>query len=248
MGMKKPIVRVTTIESFRRYLEQSELSNYEITEQSVIDSVTKSFTGNVYTRIGTAVHRVIEEGTPVCDKVPEGVRTFTYYNKPTTEPVPCGWSFDVEGFRVVLDIPQIKTALAYREQYPDVFHEVREFKDYGGCIVTGCADMLRMTEIRDIKTKYSYNFEDQDYINSCQWRFYLELFGLDTFHFDLFIFDDYKEDKHGYDVRGLPMHRHDPITCYRYPSMEQDNRRLLSEFLRWAELRNLTQYLTFKES
>ena len=246
--MNKPVVRVTTIESFRRYLEQSESSNFEITEQSVIDSVTKAFTGNVYTRIGTAVHRVIEEGTPVCDKVPEGVRTFTYYKKPATEPVPCGRSFDVEGFKVTLDISQIKTALAYREQFPDVFHEVREFKDYGDCIVTGCADILGMTEIRDIKTKYSYNFEDQDYINSCQWRYYLELFGLDTFHFDLFIFDDYKEDKHGYDVRGLPMHRHDPITCRRYPALEQDNRRLLSEFLQWAEFRNLTQYLKFKES
>ena len=243
----KPTVRVTTVESFRRYIEQSELSNFEITEQSVIDSISGEFVGNQKTRIGTAVHRIIEEGTPVCEKVPEGVREFTYYRKPATEPVPCGRSFDVDGYKVVLDVPQIKTALAYREQYPDVFHEVREFKDYGDCIVTGCADMLCPTEIRDIKNKFSLNFSDTDYINSCQWKFYLELFGLDVFHFDLFIFDDYKEDKHGYDVRGLPMHRHEPITCYRYPSMEQDNRRLLKEFLKWAESRNLTQYLTFKE-
>ena len=243
----KPVVRVTTIESFRRYLEQSERSFYEITEQSVIDSIT-SFTGNVKTRIGTAFHRIVEEGSPECDKVAAGTRSFTYYGKPKEEPVPCGRSFDVDGHKVVLDIDQIKVALAYRKQYPDVFHEVREFKDYGDCVVTGCADMLCTTEIRDIKTKYSSNFSDEDYINSCQWRFYLELFGLDAFHFDLFIFDDYNEAKHGYDVRGLNLHRHDPaITCYRYPSMEQDNRNLLTEFLKWAEFRNLTSYLQFKE-
>lgn len=244
--MSKPVIRVTQIESFRRYIEQSERSPFEITEQSVIDSIT-SFEGNTKTRIGTAFHRIIEEGTPKCDKVDAGVRNFLYYNKPKEEPVPCGRVFDVDGYEVILDIPQIKVALSYREQYPDVFHEVREFKDYGDCIVTGCADMLCTTDIRDIKTKYSSNFSDQDYVNSCQWKYYLELFGLDTFHFDLFIFDDYNENKHGYDVRGLPLHRHEPITCYRYPTMEQYNRRLLTEFLCWAKQKNLIQYLIFKE-
>jgi len=244
--MNRPVVRVTTIESFRRWIEQSERSPYEITEQSVIDSIT-TFEGNTRTRIGTAFHRIIEEGKPQCEKVPEGVRTFLYYNKPKEEPVPCGRAFDVDGNKVILDVPQIKVALAYREQYPDVFHECREYKDYGDCVVTGCADVLCTTEIRDIKTKFLSNFEDGDYISSCQWRYYLELFGLDTFHFDLFIFDDYKEEKHGYDVRGLPLHRHEPITCYRYPTMESDNRYLLTEFLRWARMRNLTEYLNFKE-
>ena len=244
--MSKPVIRVTQIESFRRYIEQSERSPFEITEQSVIDSIT-SFEGNTKTRVGTAFHRIIEEGTPTCDKVDAGRRSFIYYNKQKEEPVPCGRVFDVDGYKVILDIPQIKVALSYREQYPDVFHEVREFKDYGDCIVTGCADMLCTTDIRDIKTKYSSNFSDQDYVNSCQWKYYLELFGLDTFHFDLFIFDDYNESKHGYDVRGLPLHRHEPITCYRYPTMEQYNRRLLTEFLCWAKQKNLIQYLNFKE-
>lgn len=244
---KKPVIRVTMIEAFRRYLEQSEYANYEITEQSVIDSVTGAFKGSVYTRIGTAVHRIIEEGKPVCKKVSEGVRNFTFKGKPVTEPVPCGRSFEVEGNDVVLDIMQIKTALAYREAYPNAFHEFREYKDYGDCVVTGCADVINGTEIRDIKNKFSQNFSDQDYIDSCQWRFYMELFGLDTFHFDLFVFDGYDADKHGYDVRGLPLHRYDPITCYNYSLLEQDNRRLLSEFLLWAKTRELTQYLTFKE-
>mgnify|MGYP000251941779 CR=1 FL=1 len=35
----KPLIRVTTIEAFRRYIEQSERDNFEITEQSVIDNI-----------------------------------------------------------------------------------------------------------------------------------------------------------------------------------------------------------------
>lgn len=103
--------------------------------------------------------------------------------------------------------------------------------------------MVNGVEIRDIKTKYSYP-TDADYINSCQWRFYLQLFNLDVFHFDLFIFEGYDKDKHGYDVRGLPLKRYEPaITCYRYDGMEQDNMNLLHSFLEWVEYRNLTKYL-----
>ena len=179
----KPTIRVTTLESFRRYM--SDAYSY-VTEQDVIDGITKEFDGNDYTRIGTAFHRIVEEGSPKCDKVPEGVREFTYYRKPAQEPVPCGRRFDVDGHDVVLDIAQIKVALEYRDQYSGAFHEVREYKDYGNAIITGCADMIWNGMIRDIKTKYSYP-TDSDYIASCQWRFYLELFECDEFAFDLFV-------------------------------------------------------------
>lgn len=239
----KPLIRTTQLESFRKYLNQSDYDNFEITEQSVIDSITGDFVGNVYTHIGTAFHRIIEEGTPQCEKVDAGERTFLYYGKEQTEPIPCGRSFDVDGNKVVLDVAQCKVALAYRNEYPDAFHEVRLYKDYGEAIVTGCADMVDGLEIRDIKTKYSTP-SDADYINSAQWRYYLELFNLDVFHFDLFVFDEYNKDKHGYDVRGLTLERRTPaITCYRYKGMEDDNRNLLHQFLEWCEYRDLIKYL-----
>lgn len=218
----KPLIRVTTIEAFRKYMEQSEYANFEITEQSVIDSITGVFDGNSYTKIGQAFHKIVEE---------------------QKEPIPCGRIFDIEGNKVILDVPQCKVALAYRNEHPDAFHEIRIYKDFGDAVITGCADMIDGVEIRDIKTKYSYP-SDADYINSCQWRFYLQLFNADVFHFDLFIFEGYDKDKHGYDVRGLPLKRYEPsITCYRYDGMEQDNMNLLHSFLEWAEYRNLTKYL-----
>lgn len=239
----RPLIRVTTIEAFRKYMEQSEYANFEITEQSVIDSITGVFDGNSYTKIGQAFHKIVEEGTPQCEKIEAGERTFLYYGKDKKEPVPCGRVFDIEGNKVILDVPQCKVALAYRNEHLDAFHEIRLYKDFGDAVITGCADMIDGVEIRDIKTKYSYP-SDADYINSCQWRFYLQLFNADVFHFDLFIFEGYDKDKHGYDVRGLPLKRYEPsITCYRYDGMEQDNMNLLHSFLEWAEYRNLTKYL-----
>lgn len=238
--MEKPLIRVTQLESFRRYM--SDAYSY-VTEQDVIDGITKKFDGNDYTRIGTAFHSIVETGKPECTKVPEGVREFMYYRKPAQEPVPCGRQFNIDGHSVILDIPQIKVALAYRDKYPGAFHETRERKDYGDAIVTGCADMIHGMTIRDIKTKYSYP-TDSDYTDSCQWKFYLELFECDVFAFDLFIFDGYSPDKHKGDVRGLTLTPYDPaIVCYRYPGMERENRNLLEQFLSWAEYRGLMSYL-----
>lgn len=238
----KPIIRVTQIEAFRRWIQQSEYDNYEISEQSVIDSITQEFSGNEYTRIGTAFHSIVETGQPVSEKVSAGTRKFTYYGKEMEEPVPCGRKFDIDGHDVIFDVPQCKVALDYRAEHPQAYHEIREYRDFGKAIVTGCADMIDGTEIRDIKTKYSVP-KDTDYINSCQWRYYMELFNVTTFHFDLFVFNDYKLDKHGYDVRGLQLTRHDPITVYRYPGLENDNANLLNDFLDWAGTRNLIKYL-----
>lgn len=238
--MKKPLLRVTQLEKFRRFVS----GNYEYeTEQDLIDTITGTFQGNEYTWIGTAFHSIVETGNPATKKVAAGERHFLYYGKDTTEPVPCGREFDIDGHPVTLDVEQCKIALSYRNQHPGAFHEIRQYKDYEDAVVTGCADMIEGLEIRDIKTKYSTP-DDKDYINSCQWRYYLDIFGADTFRFDLFVFEGYSKERHGTDVRGLPFRRHEPaIACYRYEGMEQDNRSLLDEFLRWARFRNIIDKL-----
>lgn len=235
----KPLVRVTQLENFRRML-----GDYSyVTEESFIESLTGVFLGNVKTRIGTAFHSIVETGKPECKVVGAGVRDFTYYNKPQQEPVPCGREFDIDGFKVRLDVPQCKVALDYRNQYPNAYHEIRTWKDYGDFIVTGQADMIDGFTIRDIKTKYSAP-DDKDYIDSYQWRYYLDMFGCDTFYFDLFCFEDYKEDKHGYDVRGLKLSRYEPaIECDWYDGLSVDIRGLLSEFKKWADFRGMTEKL-----
>lgn len=228
MSQQKPLIRVTAIEAFRRYLANGDNDYYEITEQSVIDSVTGEFKGNEYTKIGTAFHGVVQYG-----------ETFGL-------PIDGGYEFNIEGNEVRMSDEQRKVALHYRVEHLGAYHEFRGYKDYGRAVVTGCADMIDGVEIRDIKTKYSAP-SDTEYINSCQWRYYLDIFGADVFHFDLFVLDGYKKEKHGYDVRGLELTRRTPpITCYRYPGMENDNLALLNQFMDWAEARGLTEYLTSK--
>ena len=224
----KPLIRVTAIEAFRRYLANGDNDYYEITEQSVIDSVTGEFKGNEQTRIGTAFHGMVQHGEQF------------------GSPIKNGYEFNIDDFSVKLSHEQRKIALSYRNEHSNAYHEFRGYKDYGRAIVTGCADMIDGVEMRDIKTKYSAP-SDADYINSCQWRYYLDIFGTDVFHFDLFVFNGYKKEKHGHDVRGLELTRHTPpITCYRYPEMENDNLALLNQFMDWAEARGLTKYLTNK--
>lgn len=217
----KPLIRTTTLEKFRRYINDA--SSYD-TEQSVIDAVSGEFKGNSYTRIGTAFHSIVEKG------LPENI---------TKD----GCDMNVDGHVVRFNAGQVAEAVGYHFEHPGAFHEIRRYKDYGRAVVTGCADLVDGLEIRDVKTKYSTP-SDADYINSCQWRYYLDIFGLDVFHFDLFVFHGYDKDKHGYDVRGLELTLHTPpITCYRYDDMEHDNLVLLDTFLDWAKSRDMLRLL-----
>ncbi|MEG1685956.1 MAG: hypothetical protein RR319_08465 [Bacteroides sp.] len=212
------LIRVTQLEKFRRYI--TEHSDYD-TEQSVIDGITGAFKGNEYTFIGTAFHRIVEGDYSGIEKIDNGR------------------IFNIDGNKVFYDLAQCNTAVNYAKSMPNAFHELREYQEMQGVMITGCADIINGFTIRDIKTKYS-PIKDTDYTDSCQWHFYLDLFGADTFMFDLFEFVGYKKDKHGLDVRGLEIRPYSPpIVCYRYAGMEQDNNYLIREFIEWAKFRNV---------
>lgn len=251
---QKPIVRVTQLESFRRYMEQSPLMPIE--EQTVIDAVKGKFKGNNLTRIGQAFHSLVETGRPTAAKRVEAETVTTtgreYYTDDagneryrmatTAFERPAG--YELPG-GVRFDSKQIAEALAYRDSHPFALHEWRRWKDYGPAIVTGKLDMADGLEIRDIKTKFSEP-QDEPYLHSCQAPFYMELFKLQTFHFDLFVFDGYKESRDGMDVRGLALRRYGPITRYWDDQMAADNRRLLRDFMEWADTRHLLPYLKWE--
>lgn len=220
------LIRVTQIEKFNRYMREA--SAYD-TEQSVIDGISGTFKGNEYTYVGTAFHKLVEGDYTNIEKI-EGGRSITID----------------EGYAVLMDVDQCRVARDYADSMPLAFHELREYKVFNvngeEICITGCADIINGLRINDIKTKYSY-INEQDYLDSLQWRMYLQLFDADIFTFDLFLFDGYKKDKNGLDVRGLPIIRHDPIECMRYKEMEADNARLIGEFLQWARFRGVYDLL-----
>ena len=219
-------IAITTLETYRKYLEGDEWT----TQESLIQGLITPFQGNAYTRIGTAFHAIVEQGEAVIEELPEMGK----------------FQVTVEGWPVIFNEAQIAMALKYRAKLPYAFHEEwigREFDTPSMPIwVHGKVDVLHGTFIRDIKTKYS-KVKYEDYAESAQWKLYLDLTGLDTFYFDLFEFPNYKIDKHGYDVSSLGIQPYGAIECIRYDGMVEENRQLVCDFTDFIVKHNLTKYL-----
>ena len=219
-------IAITTLETYRKYLAGDEWT----TQESLIQGLITPFQGNAYTRIGTAFHAIVEQGEAVIEELPEMGK----------------FQVTVEGWPVIFNEAQIAMALKYRAKLPYAFHEEwigREFETPSMTIwVHGRVDVLHGLFVRDIKTKYSAVKYD-DYANSAQWKFYLDLTGLDTFYFDLFEFPNYKIDRHGYDVSSLGIRPYGTIECIRYDGMEEDNKQLVCDFTDFVTKHNLIQYL-----
>ena len=224
-------ISITTLETYRKFLAGDEWT----TQDAIIQSLITPFEGNEYTRIGSAFHAIVEQGESIVEKLEDQGK----------------FRVTVEGWPVVFNEEQVQMALKYRSKLPYAFHEEwigREFDTPSMPIwVHGRVDVLHGTFVRDIKTKYSAVKYD-DYAESAQWKFYLDLTGLDTFYFDLFEFPGYKKEKHGYDVSSLGIRPYGAIECIRYDGMEQENKQLVCDFTDFIVKHNLTQYLKEREN
>jgi len=223
-------IAITTLETYRKFLAGNQWTD----QQKMIESITVPFEGNEYTRIGSAFHAIVEQGESVVEELPEMGK----------------FRVTADGFPVIFNEEQVAMALKYRARLPYAFHEEwigRQFDTPSMPIwVHGRVDVLHGTFVRDIKTKYSAVRYD-DYAESAQWKFYLDLTGLDTFYFDLFEFPNYKVEKNGYDVSSLGIRPYGAIECLRYEGMEGDNRRLVCDFTDFITRHGLTEYLKDKE-
>lgn len=222
-------ISITTLETYRKYLAGDPWTD----QQKMIETITAPFQGNEYTRIGSAFHSIVEQGEAVLEPLPDSGK----------------YRVTADGYPVTFSLEQVMTALEYRIGLPYAFHEEsigREFQTPSMPIwVSGRVDVLHGTYIRDIKTKYS-PVKYADYADSAQWRFYLELTGLDTFYFDLFEFPGYKIDRDGYDVSERGIKPYGEIECIRYDGMAEENRRLVCDFTDFIVRNGLTDYLKDK--
>ena len=108
----------------------------------------------------------------------------------------------------------------------------------GDVMINGTLDVLHGVEIRDIKCRFS-SLDPSDYVESSQWKFYLDIFDCDTFKYDVF---EYKNYKSGLNVSRCGLVRHEPIPCIRYAALEHDCTLLVSDFLDYIESRGLLEY------
>lgn len=223
-------ISITTLETYRKFLAGDEWTN----QDAMIQAITAPFEGNEYTRIGTAFHAIVEHGEAVIEELPDMGK----------------FQVIADGkYPVIFNDEQIAVALKYRSKLPYAFHEEWVSRDFHtpsmDIYVLGRVDVLNGIQIRDIKTKYS-PVKLEDYTNSAQWKFYLDLSGLDIFYFDLFEFKGYKKDKHGYDVSSLKLQPYGQIECIRYEGMEKENQQLVEDFTDFIVKNNLTDYLKDK--
>ena len=214
--MKK--VSVTLLETFRRFRDG--VSEWD-TEEKVIASLTEEFKGNDYTFVGQAGHYVVEtKGNTTKEEL-----------------------FDL--FGVNMNDAQIDMLRNHAIELNPFVAEVKLRKVYqtiGGEIsITGMTDVIKGNHLRDNKFKFSAP-KLIDYLNSCQWKFYLDIFELEHFYYDIFEFVGYGKEMER-NVSLIQLVKHDEFHCVSYKVMQKDIQSILDDFISWIQYRNLQCYL-----
>lgn len=109
---------------------------------------------------------------------------------------------------------------------PDI-RELRAFGDYGPLRVTGQVDALHGKRVEDHKT--TATFRPDGYLDGCQWRFYLDLFGADVFRWNVFEIVPVLHREKIYRVKGPQI-----LEQCRYPGMHDDCMDLAADFYSFA--------------
>jgi len=125
-------------------------------------------------------------------------------------------TFEANGYRFLL--PSAEIAL------PPI-REMRAFGDYGALTVTGQVDAVDGRVVIDHKT--TSRFDAERYLNGCQWKFYLDLFGADEFRWNVF---EIKE----LDPMVYRVSEPQTLRACRYPSLHADCESLAAEYLDFA--------------
>jgi len=213
-------ISVTTLEKFRRYM--TEASSFD-TEEALIESIKGIFLGNDKTRVGGAFHNIIEGN---------------YLRKGNR----------VIADRVSFTKDQADVAFGYKKKHPLMVHEISirktYYTNYFPIQVSGRIDGTEGLNTHDAKTKFrEVNF--QDYIDSCQWKYYLDILEADIFYYDLFEVKGFKElGKMPWTLnRGVQFIAHEPLQCLRYENMEADILNLLNCFLDYMHNRKFVHLL-----
>jgi hypothetical protein len=226
-------INVTTLESYRRYTR--EVTPLD-TEERLIEKLQGGFKGNAKTRVGEAFHTIIEKGQP-CLQYRQN-----------------DYSRERDLFRVgdvYFTAPQVKLAMDYRNAYPGMIHEVPIFKVYevprlGEILVTMKTDGILGRHVHDAKVKFRPpNVEE--YLDSYQWRFYLDILGVDlfTYHFwEVLGFNhDTPPEIPFIDLSTCHMVDHEPLNCYRYLRLSEDCKDLVVDFMEYIHFKNYYTHL-----
>jgi hypothetical protein len=104
--------------------------------------------------------------------------------------------------------------------------EVQLSRQYGDLIVNGRLDGLSGNTVIDYKT--TEQFDADRYMESLQWRFYLDLSGADRFNYQIFQMSECGE-------LTYEVYAYHALTQYRYADLHKDCAKAAEEYYRFAE-------------
>jgi hypothetical protein len=213
-------IRTTAVEAFRLwYYGQTESNAMWNTEEKVIATIKGVYEANIKADYGTAGHAIIEDAKK-CKQV-KGYRHGAF------------WFTD----------KQAEPILRYAAEHPYMMREISLSKAHtvGGItlIITGTTDAIEGCQLRDTKFKFSA-IDVAEYMDSIQWRLYLDMLGLKYFWYDIFPVKYFDELS---DVPKSVIGEVESFLCTPYPEMVNDIQGILTEFMQWISFKNLEQYL-----
>lgn len=151
----------------------------------------------------------------------EAMLAGTAFHKALEYAQPGGYeTLESDGFVFIL--PDAELAL------PDI-RELRAFGRFGQLKVTGQVDGLHGKRVDDHKSTAS--FRPDGYLEGCQWRFYLDIFGADVFRWNVFEIAPVRNEDRVYTVK--PPHI---LEQYRYPGLHDDCMDLARDYYEFAKI------------
>jgi len=217
----KPLLtaRVTVLEAFRGWMCANEEDEPWRTEENFLQSLKGILIPNAKMNFGSAGHLIIEK--------PHANKTDTGYL--------------IDGHALTLE--QVKPLLQYVSEHPLMKREIPIAKRYStrffDLIVTGTVDCLEGCQLRD--NKFIFSSKDMsDYLDSLQWRFYLDMLNLNVFFYDFHRVHGFEKLE---DCAKARIAETESMMVCAYEGMQGDIQGWLESFAEYVTAKQLTNYL-----
>ncbi len=218
-------VTPSLLETYRKFYNEE--YNGLITQEKVIEAVKGLTPWTARMELGTAFHAIIEHGA-----------------EPFYDPDSDRYIVNADGLPspFVFQLSEIEEAIKYRNQYPDMTHEVM-IENYTN--VDGIDIMLRFKVdglnggvIHEHKTMKQFPSMDM-FHRSLQWRCYLWGLNARQIQYNFFVYKD---------LKGKPItvsyFKH---MIFTYPEIEQDLKKWIRQFLEFCDIHDILEYLIPKQ-
>ena len=203
-------ISTTTLESFRLFMQPDQ---DWMSEDDMIATIKGEFTPTPAIKLGLAYGRILE--APDRFKVKGGYQCGDYGFAEST----------------------IAPALALIDRR-GVF-EAKATKEYGDCVVVAKADHLLGSHLTEFKTTCS-SFAIDKYLESCQWRFMVDLFEPSIVTYHVFCLDDHENGVA--ELRSI-----ESFNVYPYSALHADCADLVREFRSYVVAKGLDGLLRARQ-